>query len=336
MNSRERFFARFEGKQVDRIPNLCITMGYGAQYIGASLRDYLLDYKTLVKSNYEVAKDFKIDILQTLSDPFRETDDFGANITYPIHEQPHCDLKFLQSVDDIYKLEIPDPFKPGRMLDRINAVKTMKENYGTEYPVMGWIEGPFAELGDLRGVSEIMMDMYDTPKKVKDLAEVCMINGIKFAKAQVEAGADIIGIGDALVSLLGPSLYDEIVKEFHLKLFKEIKDMGAICRLHICGDITSILEPLSHSGADIIDLDWMVDYKLATDTFENRVCPNGNFDPVSVLLYGNPSIIKRSIKDIVEVGGERSFVMAGCETPLFTPTENLMAVHEALVEIGQK
>jgi len=333
MTSRERFFARLNGEKVDRIPNLCIIMGFGAKHVKASLRDYLLDHKTLVKANIETAKDFNLDILQAISDPFREAEGFGANVEYPENDQPHCKVKPLQSIDDVDGLIVPKPLEHKRMVDRIEAVRMMKENYGNEYPVMGWVEGPFAEAADLRGVSELMMDTFDKPDKVRVLAEKCLEAAIAFAKAQVDAGADIIGVGDAVVSLLGPSIYDDMVFEYQRRLFEEIKKMGAVGRLHICGDTSPIVDRLADVGADIIDLDWMVDFERAAKAFEGKAAPCGNFDPVTVLLNGNPKSIKESIENIIKVGGARSFIMAGCEVPIGTPDENLMSVYEALTGI---
>ena len=36
-------------------------------------------------------------------------------------------------------------------------------------------------------------------------------------------------------------------------------EMGALARLHICGNTSRILADMVQSGADIIDVDWMVD-----------------------------------------------------------------------------
>ena len=180
MTQRERFFARLNGDKVDRIPNLCIIMGFGAKHVGASLRDFLLDYNTLVKANIKTADDFKLDILQAISDPFREAEGFGAKVEYPENDQPHCKIKPLQSIDEAERLIVPKPHEHKRMVDRINAVKKMKENYGDQYPVMGWVEGAFAEAADLRGVSELMMDIFDKPNKVRDLAEKCLESAYHF------------------------------------------------------------------------------------------------------------------------------------------------------------
>jgi hypothetical protein len=57
---------------------------------------------------------------------------------------------------------------------------------------------------------------------------------------------------------------------------------GALTCLHICGNITHFLPDVITSGADMIDLDWMVDLRAAADIFGDQASPVGNFDPVSV------------------------------------------------------
>jgi len=331
MTPKERFFARLNGQEVDRIPNLCIVMGFGADFAGESLRNFLLDYKVLCKANIEIAKEFDLDILQAISDPYREAEGFGAVVEYPDYDQPHCKVKLLQNLDDVENLVVPKPLEHARMVDRINAVKFMSENYGHEYPVMGWVEGAFAEAADLRGVSELMMDIFDKPDKVKILAEKCVESAILFARAQVDAGADIIGVGDAVVSLLGPDIYKDLVFDTHKAIFSAIKDMGVVGRLHICGDTSPIFDQLSNTGADIIDVDWMSDFEKAAQAYAGKASPCGNFDPVSVLLNGDEKSIKESIEHIVSVGGDKSFVMAGCEVPLHTPVSNFKTVSKALI-----
>ena len=72
----------------------------------------------------------------------------------------------------------------------------MHDRYRNDVPVMGWVEGALAEAADLRGVSATMMDLYDYPEYLDDLLEMCVEVEISFARAEIEAGADIIGLGE--------------------------------------------------------------------------------------------------------------------------------------------
>ena len=56
-----------------------------------------------------------------------------------------------------------------------------------------------------------MFDFGDDPVFVRELFSFVVQMELRFAKAQLEAGADIIGVGDAAASLVGPRIYNEFV-----------------------------------------------------------------------------------------------------------------------------
>ena len=89
------------------------------------------------------------------------------------------------------------------------------------------------------------------------------------------------------------------------------------------------------SGADIIDLDWMVDMGAAGAKFGEQVSFCGNFDPVVVMLDGTPEQVYQATSNSLQAGGVRSFSAAGCEIPQNTPHANLYAQNRALLEYGK-
>ena len=136
---------------------------------------------------------------------------------------------------------MPDPLTAVRMSDRVRAAGLFREKVGDRKLVEGWIEGPCAEAADLRGINTLMMDFFDDPTFVRELFEFTLQLGIRFAKAQVDAGADLIGVGDAAASLVGPDFYREFVWPYEKRLVDELHAMGTRVRLHICGNTTAIL-----------------------------------------------------------------------------------------------
>jgi uroporphyrinogen-III decarboxylase len=88
MNSYERFTARLKDQPVDRVPNLDIFMTRAAHHIGQPLSRYYLDHHVLVDANLAVAADFSIDLLQAISDPYREAADFGLEVDFPEDNLP--------------------------------------------------------------------------------------------------------------------------------------------------------------------------------------------------------------------------------------------------------
>jgi MtaA/CmuA family methyltransferase len=196
-------------------------------------------------------------------------------------------------------------------------------------PIMGWVEGALAEAADLRGVSTLLIDLIDRPEWVHELLEICTEMEIAFARAQIAAGADIVGLGDAIASQIAPRAYRQFALPYEQRIFAAIREAGAIPRLHICGNTSRILADMAQSGAAIIDIDWMVDMGRAAETFgEIAVC--GNFDPVAVMLDGTPAQVQGAVRGNMAAGGARSFSMAGCEIPDGTPHANLRAQAAAL------
>ncbi|MCX7681126.1 MAG: uroporphyrinogen decarboxylase family protein [Anaerolineae bacterium] len=335
MNSYQRYTARLQGAAVDRAPNFNIMMRRAAHHIGQPLSRYYLDYRVLVEANLAVVADFHIDILQAISDPYREAADLGLEVEFPEDNLPLARQPLLIEPTDLSRLRFVAPEAGRRMSDRLEAIRLFRERAGGEVPIMGWVEGALAEAADLRGVVQLMTDLYDRPEWVLELLEFCVEQEIAFARAQVAAGADIIGLGDSICSQISPRMYRQFGLPYEQRIFAAVREMGAVGRLHICGNTSSIMADMARSGAQIVDLDWMVDWGQAVKTLAtHEVAACGNFDPVKVMLQGTPEEVRQAVLTCVSAGDARSFIMAGCEIPDGTPAANLLAQYHALCEAG--
>ena len=332
----ERLLAMMDGraKELDRVPNLNILMFFAAKYINKPFGQFCADYRVLVEGNLRCVEKFGIDILSTLSDPVRETADFGTELIFPEDDLPHPKQVLLPNIEDVEKLQLFDPWQSVRMLDRIHAIELFKKEKGDEYPIMGWVEGPLAEASDLRGINESLLDIVDEDNEELfiQLIEKCTQEAIWCAKAQIDAGAHMIGIGDAAASLISCNLYRDIVLPYEKRIVDAIKEAGGIARLHICGDINRHLEDIATLELDIIDIDWMVDMKRTSEIFDGISVVNGNIDPVAIMLNGSISDVKNAVRQCLIDSRGKACISAGCEIPKFTPYENLLAFTEALYE----
>jgi len=220
------------------------------------------------------------------------------------------------------------------MLDRVRAVEYYKSVAGDKYPIMGWVEGCAAESADLMGLTDYIYAFYDEPEFVRDLMDICYETAVNCIDAQIKAGANIIGVGDAVAGVIGPNFYRDWILPYEQKIFAEIKKRGAVGRLHICGNILPLLDDLKTCGADIVDIDYMVDFKTAKETLDGYAMVCGNFDPVWVVMSGNPEKISDAVNNCIDEADSKCIIMAGCEIPRDTPDENLRAIHETLVARG--
>lgn len=330
MNSKERLFARLQGKPVDKVPNLNITMLFAARYAGVPYKAFCTDYKILAEAQLKTARDFGIDILSTMSDPFRETYDYGAEIVFPEDDLPVRKKVLLKKTEDIRLLRKWDPMTSIRMLDRIRAVAYLKEKAGEEYPVLGWIEGALAELCDLCDISEVMAMLYEEPEFITECLEILTDQAISCALAQIDAGADVIGIGDACISLIGTELYRKFGQAYEKRMIDAVHDAGAKVKLHICGNITHLLTDIVKLEPDILDLDYMVDLDRAVAVSEGKCSLCGNLDPAQDLLKGSRGGIEQAMDIFLKATNDRSIISSGCEIPKMTPEENLRIMDDFL------
>ncbi|MBM3473960.1 MAG: uroporphyrinogen decarboxylase [Armatimonadetes bacterium] len=326
MNSYERTMAMVRGQPVDRLPAMPIFMTWLARQIGRPYRDYCFDHRVLVEGQRYLVERFEIDCVSVISDAWREAADCGARLIVFEDGPPACKEHVLADRATLATLRKPDPLGGGRMTDRVQAVARLHEEYAGQVPVMGWIEGPIAEACNLRGMNEFMLDLMDDPQFAGDLLDFATELAIGFARAQIEAGADLIGMGDAAASLCGPRFYEQLMLPREQHIIRAIHDSGALVRLHICGDTNGILALMGTTGADIIDLDHLVEPEAVRREMGERPVIAGNFDPVAVLLQGTPDQVRAACRRCHDAFGPRFIVNAGCEVPTHTPMANVEAM----------
>ncbi len=328
MKGRERVLAHLAGLPVDRLPLMPITMMFAGDRIGRMYGDYARDHRVLAEAQLRVAEEFDFDYVSVISDPAREAFDCGAKVEF-FENQPPAIVETearLTDKGDLARLKIPDPLGGGRMTDRVQGVALLRQRTAGEKLVEGWVEGPCAEAADLRGINTLMMDFYDDPGFVRDLFALVVEMELRFAKAQVEAGIDIMGVGDAAASLVGPEIYEEFVWPYEKKLVDGLHALGTKVRLHICGNTRRILGGMGRLGCEIVDLDYPSSLAEGRSAMGPQQVLLGNINPVKVLKDGSPDQITKALAECHGQAGARYIVGAGCEVPRGTPLANLDAM----------
>jgi MtaA/CmuA family methyltransferase len=328
MTGYERILAAFDGLPADSLPLMPITMMFAADQIGAPYGKYAADCRVLAEAQVRTAEKFDFDYVSCISDPGREAADCGAAIHYFDNQPPAVDEtnSLLADKSVLGRLEVPDPLGGGRMHDRVQAAALLRERVGGQKLIEGWIEGPCAEAADLRGINRLMTDFYDDPAFVRGLFDFVLAMGLEFARAQVDAGVDLIGVGDAAASLVGPQIYEDFVRPYEQKLVDGLHTMGTTVRLHICGNIRRILSGVGSLGCEMVDIDWMAPLAEARQQMGPSVALAGNIDPVRALRGGTPESIAAALAECHRQAGPRYIVAAGCEVPRDTPAANVRAM----------
>ena len=328
MNKKNQFEKLHAGEGNSIVLFKPILMHFAARFNETTYGRFASDYKVLVESNIRCLEYFDLDAVSLISDPYRETSAFGAQIEFVPEGVPKCLNKIIQNEDDVKRLNIPDIYKCERTLDRISGAAYYQKLLKGRVPVGGWIEGPLAEACDLAGVSEMLMNLMCEPDYSNYIMDKCMIMAKEFAKAQINEGCDYIGIGDSICSQIDSGTYDLYVRVRHKELVEYIHSLGAKAKLHICGNITHILPSIKDLNFDIIDLDWEVDLMNARDILGKNVVLKGNINPVFIQEATLPQI-EAEVNDLLSKTKNQKFILSGgCEIGVNTPVTNLMKMAE--------
>jgi MtaA/CmuA family methyltransferase len=326
----ERTLAFLNGDKTDRPPFHPIIMRWAASQARVKYRDFCTIPAIKCEAMIKAAVDFDIDWVTVMSDPWAEASAFGIEVEYPEDDLPLDTGGHMPDARSASMLKPYNPEKNKRCAARIEEIRYYRRSVGKKLFIVGWIEGPVAEYVDLRRASEAAMDFYLDPDSVEKAMDIITESAKRFITCQINAGAHCIGIGDAFCSQIGPELYYKFAFEREKHLVDHIHNLGAIAKLHICGNTVSILPGMIRTGADIIDIDHLVP---SMKEFLSLLSPtqvfSGKSDPVSVIQDGDrDGIFLSAVSDFNNSNG-KCIVSAGCEITPGTKPENMTAFADA-------
>jgi len=223
----------------------------------------------------------------------------------------------------------------------LEAVRLLSAAVGDRLAIRGTGTGPFSIAAYLFGMqrfltllAEIEMGEAapDDERRVHQLLTMAADASTAFLKAQIDAGAHVLHLGDSLAStdVISPTMYRRFALPYHQQIFAEVNGRGAFTLLHICGDNTPILDALAETGANLLEIDHKMDLGLCKQRIGDRVYLIGNLDPVQTILHGSTEAVRRASRRCIEQAGRDSgFILGtGCFVPYDSPVKNLRAMVE--------
>lgn len=258
-------------------------------------------------------------------------------------------LAGVTSVSELEQYPFYSPIDQATLTDLHERAKHLYES--TEYALMLNGAGSIYEWAQgLRGWDVFMMDLAEDPAFAGTLLAKLVeahIRRLEQILPAVEGYVQVIQVGDDLGMQdgpqLSPRLYRRVVKPWHEKLYRYIKEhTRARLFLHTCGSVYAFIPDFIEMGVDILnpvqvsarDMDTR---RLKREFGKDIVFWGGGCDTQRVLPFGTPAEVreevKRRIDDLAPGGGfvfnQVHNIQAG------VPPENIMAMYEAVREFGK-
>lgn len=346
LNARERILEAAFGGRPDCVPVAPYAGNWGAVQAHMPIGEYNHSGKKMAEAQKQAWVLTQQDTIIPQSDNYYIAQAFGCKIVQPANSTPMLVKTALNSLSEVDRLKVPDPYSEGRMPVYIEAVSILAKEFGGEVAIRSGGTGPFSLAGHLLGTENLLVEIAlaeaeedeEKQRLLFQLMEITTQALISFDTAILKAGADFAVCGDSSASpdLTSPAIYKKYIYPFEKRFFREINKVcqctGAASLLHICGNTTSILDSMANTGAHILELDYKVDLAEARKICGPKQCLMGNLDPVEVLLNGSEVFVEeRSQEAIQKAGLDGAFILgSGCEVAPATRLKNLVA----MVRIG--
>jgi len=339
MNSRQLTLAAVKGEPHARVPVAQHNFPFCVRHCGVTMEQFRRDPHVAARVLADTADDFGYDCIIIDFDTCTLAEAMGSTLVFPEHEPARVSKFALARLEDGRGLGVPDPQRDGRLPLWLETTRELRRLVGDEKAIMGRADqGPFGLLFQLRDSQKLMVDLVEAdPQLLFDCLEICRQAGVRFAQAQLEAGADFTSIGDSAAgeSLISPAMYARFAQPFQ-KRYKEALGAGLIS-LHICGRTNNIIAGMVDTGFDILELDHANDLERSLRLVNQRCSVWGNLDPSAVLAFGSKQTVLEASRKVLDTAIDLTwkFVLCpGCVANANTPPKNIRAMTEAAARWG--
>jgi MtaA/CmuA family methyltransferase len=199
-----------------------------------------------------------------------------------------------------------------------DAIRIIKKELNGAAAINGKVFGPWTLAYHTIGMEDFLMGSLEDPERTRQILAKLKVITIKYANAQVEAGADCITLADHVTrDLCSPKAYKDYVLPIHQELAKEIK-VPVI--LHICGYTLDRIGYINETQLACFH------YDSKNDDGEMRKAASkirlaGGTNNTELLRKGAETDIVKDIEEKMKVGID--LICPECAVPLDTPLNNL-------------
>jgi uroporphyrinogen decarboxylase len=205
----------------------------------------------------------------------------------------------IESLADVQRLQVPDPEESVPFL--LEAVRLVRDALAPEQALVGFCGGPFTVAGYLiegkptRDFVKTKRCMYGAPEVWHGLMEKLTEMSIRYLRAKLDAGADVVPLFDSWIGALSREDYVEFVSPYSDRILSAMPAPT----IHFGTGTHHLLDALEAIGGDVIGVDW----RTPLDAVSPERGVQGNLDPA--LLLGPWTRVEHQTRAILTFGVNR-------------------------------
>lgn len=335
LSEKERLKKAFHHERVDRPP--CICPGGMMNMITTELMDKSgvswpqahTDAEMMARlalANYENG------CFENMGVPFCmtvEAEALGAGVTMGSKTyEPHVTGYAIDSVTEWEKIK-PIDIHTGRTKVVLDAIRLLKAK-DLNVPIIGNVTGPVSTASSLMEPVAFYKELRKKNTEAHAYMQSVTEQVSRFARAQVEAGADVIAISDpsGTGEILGPRLFEEFAVRYLNMLLEALRETEVGTIVHICGQMKNVYRQVDLVHSDVLSFDSVVSMKEARKNLQDRVLM-GNVSTYA-LEFGDRERVAKLTKNCVQSGSD--IIAPACGLGTRSPLSNIQAILQTLKE----
>jgi MtaA/CmuA family methyltransferase len=340
MSSIERVQAAIDLRKPDRVPVDLHNFQPAAYATGLPLSEVFQDGELLAQAMLDAWREFGHDMILLENGTACNAQACGVEVSYRDDAAPAAHKPLVMNLEDVADLQVPDPYTTFPMNEILKATRILSKEIGDQV----WIcaradQGPMDLSAQLRGISEIMMDiaLEEQTDLLHALIDYSRRVATRYAYALIECGGHSTSIGEPIAGpdLLSPKHYRQYPWIHEKRMVDELKEHDIILHNHICGNTVPILDEFIATGAQILEIDHKTDIHKIKDASRHKTCLLGNID-TNLMMSGSPEEVDEACRNLIEVWKPDSgFILGpGCALGTTTPVDNIHALVESAKKYG--
>jgi uroporphyrinogen decarboxylase len=341
MNSIERVQAAIDLKTPDRVPVDLHNFQPAAKAMGVSMAEVFQNGELLAKAMLKAWREFGHDMILLENGTACNAQACGVKVIYRDDAAPAAHIPVITRLEDVDKLEVPDPYTTFPMCEIIKATRILSREIGDQVWICGRADqGPMDLAAQLIGMETLLLEIAMGEKEalIHRLLDYAREVATRYALALIESGARSTSIGEPIAGpdVMSPRHYRKYAQPQEKRMADDLCAKGIILHNHICGNTIPIINDFIATGAQVLEIDHKTNMQKAKDAGRGKTCFLGPID-TGLVASGTPGEVENACRDAIAImePGSGFILGPGCALGPEVPADNIHALVESAKKYGR-